>query len=173
MKQLLLVAAACLLAPGLAAAGDVVIHAGRLIDGVSAAPRGEVSILIHDDRVTAVEAGYVTPAGATVIEANVIADNSLSGGNGGGISLFAAGSPVIRNNVIARNSVSGLSPAAQGGGIWIVNQSDALIVQNVIVENSAGEGGGVYWLLPSGARGPRLVNNTIADNLPRRSLACR
>jgi hypothetical protein len=107
----------------------------------------------------------VSGAGAAIIEANVIADNSLTGGDGGGISLFAAGAPVIRNNVIARNSVSGVSPAAQGGGIWIVNQSDALIVQNLIVGNSAGEGGGVYWLVPSGARGPRLVNNIIADNL--------
>jgi hypothetical protein len=104
-------------------------------------------------------------AGAAVVEGNVIADNSLTGGNGGGISLFAAGTPLIRNNVIARNSVSGVSPAAQGGGIWIVNQSDALIVQNLIVGNSAGEGGGIYWLVPSGARGPRLVNNTIADNV--------
>lgn len=104
-------------------------------------------------------------AGAAVIEGNVIADNSLMGGNGGGISLFAAGTPIIRNNVIARNSVSGVSPAAQGGGIWIVNQSDALIVQNVIVGNSAGEGGGVYWLVPFGARGPRVVNNTVADNV--------
>jgi len=104
-------------------------------------------------------------AGAAVIEGNVIADNSLTGGSGGGISLFAAGVPVIRNNVIVRNSVSGVSPAAQGGGIWIVNQSDALIVQNLIAGNSAGEGGGVYWLVPSGARGPRLVSNTIADNL--------
>jgi hypothetical protein len=106
----------------------------------------------------------VSGAGAAVIEANVIADNSLTGGNGGGISLFAAGAPVIRNNVIARNSVSGISPATQGGGIWIVNQSDALIVQNLIVGNSAGEGGGVYWLVPSGPPGPRLVNNTIVDN---------
>ena len=106
----------------------------------------------------------VSGASAAVIEGNVIADNSLAGGNGGGISLFAAGVPVIRNNVIARNSVSGVSPAARGGGIWMVNQSDALIVQNLIVGNSAGEGGGVYWLVPSGARGPRLVNNTIADN---------
>jgi parallel beta-helix repeat protein len=104
-------------------------------------------------------------ASAAVIEGNVIADNSLTGGSGGGISLFAAGAPVIRNNVIVRNSVSGVSPAAQGGGISIVNQSDALIVQNLIAGNSAGEGGGVYWLVPSGARGPRLVNNTIADNL--------
>jgi hypothetical protein len=107
----------------------------------------------------------ISGASAAIVEANVIADNSLTGGDGGGISLFAAGAPVIRNNVIARNSVSGVSPAAQGGGIWIVNQSDALIVQNLIVGNSAGEGGGVYWLVPSGARGPRLVNNTIADNV--------
>ncbi len=104
-------------------------------------------------------------ASVAVIEGNIIADNRLSGGNGGGISLFAAGAPLIRNNVIVRNSVSGVSPAAEGGGIWIVNQSDALIVQNLIAGNSAGEGGGVYWLVPSGARGPRLVNNTIADNL--------
>jgi len=104
-------------------------------------------------------------ASAALIEDNVIADNSLTGGSGGGISLFAAGAPVLRNNVIVRNTVSGVSPAAQGGGIWIVNQSDALIVQNLIAGNSAGEGGGVYWLVPSGARGPRLVNNTIADNL--------
>jgi hypothetical protein len=100
-------------------------------------------------------------ASAAIIEGNVIADNHLTDGSGGGISLFAAGVPVIRNNVIVRNSVSG----AQGGGIWIVNHTDALIVQNLIAGNSAGEGGGVYWLVPSGARGPRLVNNTIADNL--------
>ena len=103
-------------------------------------------------------------ASAAVIESNFIADNSLTGGNGGGISLFAAGAPVIRNNRIVRNSVSGLSPAAQGGAIYIVNQSDALIVQNLIVGNSAGEGSGIYWLVPSGARGPRLLNNTIVDN---------
>ena len=106
----------------------------------------------------------VSGASAAVIESNFIADNSLTGGSGGGISLFAAGAPVIRNNRIVRNSVSGLSPAAQGGAIYIVNQSDALIVQNLIVGNSAGEGGGIYWLVPSGARGPRLVNNTIVDN---------
>ena len=102
----------------------------------------------------------VSGAGAAVIERNLITDNSLTEGSGGGISLFAAGAPVIRNNVIARNSAF-----AQGGGIYIVNQSDALIVQNLIVGNSAGEGSGVYWLVPFGARGPRLVNNTIADNL--------
>ncbi|HEY7521427.1 MAG TPA: right-handed parallel beta-helix repeat-containing protein [Methylomirabilota bacterium] len=104
-------------------------------------------------------------AGTALIESNIVADNVITGGSGGGLTLFAAGTPVIRNNVIVRNSAGGVSPAAEGGGIWMVNRSDALIVQNLIVGNSAGEGGGVYWLVPSGARGPRLVNNTIADNV--------
>ncbi len=53
---------------GAAQAKDVVIHAGRLIDGVSKSERTEVSILIHDDRIVGVESGFVTPAGAEVID---------------------------------------------------------------------------------------------------------
>jgi imidazolonepropionase-like amidohydrolase len=51
-----------------AIASDTVIHAGRLIDGFSSAPRTQVSILIHDDRITTVQSGYVTPAGYSVID---------------------------------------------------------------------------------------------------------
>jgi imidazolonepropionase-like amidohydrolase len=47
---------------------DVVIHAGRLIDGISKQPKSQMSILIKDDRITAVQAGFVTPAGAEVID---------------------------------------------------------------------------------------------------------
>lgn len=53
---------------GAAQAQDVVIHAGRLIDGVSAKPSEQVSILITKDRITGVAAGFVTPAGAKVID---------------------------------------------------------------------------------------------------------
>ena len=49
-------------------AKDVVIHAGTLIDGVTETPRRQVSIVIHDDRITAVESGFKTPAGAEVID---------------------------------------------------------------------------------------------------------
>jgi imidazolonepropionase-like amidohydrolase len=51
-----------------AAARDLVIHAGRLIDGVGKAPRTQVSILVHDDRITSVEPGFLTPKGAEVID---------------------------------------------------------------------------------------------------------
>ena len=58
--------AAGTVAPALAK--DQVIHAGRLIDGVSKTPREHVSIVIHDERITGVENGFVTPAGAEVID---------------------------------------------------------------------------------------------------------
>ena len=63
--SVLLVLACCAAA---AAASDIVIHAGRLIDGVSKTPRGNVSILIHDDRIVSVTDGFTTPAGAQVID---------------------------------------------------------------------------------------------------------
>ena len=56
------------LGAGAARAEDLVVHAGKLLDGVSKTPRTQVSILIHDDRVTGVQAGFVTPAGARVID---------------------------------------------------------------------------------------------------------
>jgi imidazolonepropionase-like amidohydrolase len=51
-----------------ASAKDIVIHAGRLIDGAGGAPRTEVSILIKDDRITSVQPGFITPPGAEVID---------------------------------------------------------------------------------------------------------
>src|SRR5438093_1035392 len=71
----------------------------------------------------------------------------------------------LRNNIIANNTAG-----SQGGGISLVNNSDASIVQNVITGNAAPTGGGVYWLVPSGSRGPFLINNTVsANNSPRGS----
>jgi imidazolonepropionase-like amidohydrolase len=61
-------AALTVLSAAPAAAKDLVIHAGRLIDGTGKAPRSQVSILVHDDRITGVEAGFTTPKGAEVID---------------------------------------------------------------------------------------------------------
>jgi hypothetical protein len=101
----------------------------------------------------------IVGASSAQILSNTISDNAWSSASGGGVTLFAAGSPVIQNNVVANNTAY-----SQGGGFYIVNQSDAAIVQNLIVGNAAGKGGGVYWLVPSGARGPSLVNNTLFGN---------
>jgi parallel beta-helix repeat protein len=95
---------------------------------------------------------------------NVISNNLIFAGEGGGISMFSAGSPTIRGNLISGNSVSGLIPAAQGGGIVMANESDALIIDNVITGNTADLGGGIAALVPSGALGPLMLNNTITNN---------
>ena len=71
MRRRILAAALALAvmpAAGPAAAKDIVIHAGTLIDGVSAAPRRQVSILVRDDRIVSVEPGFTAPAGAEVID---------------------------------------------------------------------------------------------------------
>lgn len=98
-----------------------------------------------------------------------IVNNTISGnaaGNGvagGGISLFAAGTPTIRGNVITGNSVD-----TSGGGIGMVNDSDPLITDNVIAGNTAVQGGGLATLVPSGANGPTVINNTFsANNAPQ------
>ncbi len=98
-------------------------------------------------------------AGNAQIIGNVISNNSM-GVDGGGIALFAAGTPTIQANMIIGN-IAGQT----GGGISMFNFSDALIVDNLIINNQAAAGGGgVAWLVPSGNRGPLLVNNTIANN---------
>jgi len=51
-----------------AAAKDLAIHAGRLIDGTGKAPQGGVTILVHDDRITGVEPGFTAPHGAEVVD---------------------------------------------------------------------------------------------------------
>jgi imidazolonepropionase-like amidohydrolase len=61
-------AALALLAAGPALGRDMIIHAGRLIDGTSAPPRTAVSILVRDDRIVSVTPGYVSPAGAEVVD---------------------------------------------------------------------------------------------------------
>jgi len=49
-------------------AGDLVIHAGALLDGISAKPQERMSILVHDDKIVAVQTGFTAPAGAEVID---------------------------------------------------------------------------------------------------------
>jgi imidazolonepropionase-like amidohydrolase len=49
-------------------AKDIVVHAGTLLDGLSATPRHEVSIVIKDDKITDIQPGYVSPTGAEIVD---------------------------------------------------------------------------------------------------------
>jgi len=85
---------------------------------------------------------------------NTIIHNT--GGDGAGFELFGAGNVLIRNNHVVSNIASG-----QGGGFWIVNESDEVIVQNLIAKNGAPSGSQVYSLIPQSQMGFALINNAI------------
>src|SRR5262252_5162813 len=104
---------------------------------------------------------YIGGDSAAELIENLISENS-GFANGGGVTLFAAGSVVVRSNVISRNVTSGFSPCTSGGGIWMVNFSQATIADNLVVGNAAGCGGGFFWGGSSGVT--TFVNNTFADN---------
>jgi imidazolonepropionase-like amidohydrolase len=65
-KTILLATTAALIAPAMAT--DIAIHAGKLIDGTGTAPRSQVTILVHDQRIVSVTPGFTAPAGAEVID---------------------------------------------------------------------------------------------------------
>lgn len=44
-----------------ALAGTLIVHAGRLIDGSGGAPRSQVSIIVENDRIKAIQPGFVQP----------------------------------------------------------------------------------------------------------------
>jgi len=96
---------------------------------------------------------------SAVIKDNIIEFNNSGNGMGGGISLNAAGTPLIEGNIIRFNTNTGY-----GGGIAMANHSDADIIQNLIYGNDSPQGGGIYWIVPSGKRGPKILNTTIAQN---------
>jgi imidazolonepropionase-like amidohydrolase len=67
-KKYLSLSVLALLAAASGHAKDTVIHAGTLLDGVSDSPRRQVSILVRDDKILAVESGFVSPAGAEIVD---------------------------------------------------------------------------------------------------------
>jgi hypothetical protein len=101
----------------------------------------------------------ISGSSTVIIRRNAISNNSVfSLAAGGGILLSDAGTPTIESNVFWGNL------AYYGGAIGLIGRSDATIAGNLIVRNRGGWGGGIYWKVPAGGRGPLVVNNTIAEN---------
>jgi imidazolonepropionase-like amidohydrolase len=123
-----LLAAACAAVALPAAAKDVVIHAGRLIDGVSKTPRTQVSILIHDDRITAVQPGFVAPKGAEVIDlSNATVLPGLIDCHEHTESFFDGGNPVAE--AVTMNDFDGAFIAV--GNSWETLQAGFTTVRDV------------------------------------------
>ena len=104
--------------------------------------------------------GIVVEASPTIID-NVITGNFACGGGGG---MWVGGSPTIQSNVITNNSQKGCTGGVGGGGLLVQGTNNAMVVSNVISNNSwlSGNGGGI---LLDTAGAPTLMNNLITGNL--------
>ena len=147
--------------------GNVITNNGACGDGAGIAVESG-SPLIEDNTISNNNqsgcsggggGGISLGNGSAKVLSNLIANNSFSNGNGGGLSI-SIGSPLIENNMIIGNSANLIS--GQGGAMDIYD-SDAAIVQNLIINNEAAIGGGIYLDAFSGSV-TSFVNNTIVMN---------
>jgi hypothetical protein len=99
----------------------------------------------------------VGASGAQILH-NKISKNTAA--NGGAFELFAAGSVLIEDNIVTGNNVPFYG---EGGGFWVVNEADEIIVQNLIAQNTAYSGSQFYSSIPQSTSGFVLVNNTIVS----------
>lgn len=99
---------------------------------------------------------YIGGASTAKILRNTFTGNI--GGAGGAIGLDAAATVLIENNRIYKNN-----GGTEGGAIWMVNEADEIIVQNLMYEDVASSGTEFYSLIPQSTTGYRLINNTIVS----------
>ncbi len=86
---------------------------------------------------------------------NTISNNTAdSGYTGGGIYLDSS-SPTISGNTISGNAAD-----LCAGGIMCTNYSHADIDSNIIIDNTAEDGGGIYC----DNSNPTITNNTVTEN---------
>ena len=131
--------------------------------------------------------GFLIMTSSALIEDNVIRGNTAGNGGGGGFYLGSTSGLEIVGNTIEHNTAPlgggmmmwtaldtlilnnvfrGNRATTWGGGaIDIVNYSWPLISQNVFVDNeSVASGGALEILVPVGAQGAILANNTLVGN---------
>jgi PKD repeat protein len=132
--------------------------AGGGIGCYQASPRVEGNV-IQDN--TAGSGGGIAIVGASTAEVvgNYFLRNTASA-DGGGADLFSAGTPRFERNYLRLNS----APGGSGGGIHMSGSSNPVLVDNLIFDNTALQGGGVSWLVLPPDAGPTVVANTIARN---------
>jgi len=140
---------------------DPEIVAATIIDGQG---RGSVVVFENEETFEAVLTGFTITGGYGTKDTTIPEENYLYWG--AGVSCMNA-SPTIKCNVITGNNGpfdmtgddSQQWKVSYGGGIGCM-QSDAIITQNIIKDNSTYAGGGM--LISTG--NPKITNNLIYDN---------
>lgn len=107
--------------------------------------------------------GVISNTGHATFNNNIVSYNTAS--YGGGIDL-ASSTAVLSNNIVSYNTAhlcGGCSDGeAYGGGLLIDQESDATLINTIIVENYAEKAGSAVYVSGSS---PHLLHSTIARNV--------
>ena len=96
-----------------------------------------------------------------LIQSNRILHNAAEAGAGIFInSCCSAGQPLVQGNWLFYNATYGAGRENVGGALAIANQAQVYVDGNVLRQNSAARGGGIY--IASSA--PRITNNVFVAN---------
>jgi parallel beta-helix repeat protein len=100
---------------------------------------------------------YLSDSDAPLV-GNSVLSNTAEWGDGGGLYLSNSAA-TLNGNLIRGNAAT--DPDAGGGGLYLLWNSDATLVNNLVVDNWANShGSGVYI----GTSSPRLLHTTLARN---------
>lgn len=121
-----------------------VLEGFKLING-NGTPKGNITL-----------GGGIAMAGSSpVISRNIITGNWANGG--GGISCMDGACPRIQDNIVTFNESKG-----SGGGIRCYAQCDAVITNNLVQGNRAGSKGAGFFITYSS---PTVMDNVVKDNV--------
>ena len=101
-------------------------------------------------------AGVFSWNGAIELVGNEIVGNSGAESGGGLFIRFSGDTP----HLVEANEIRGNSATEDGGGIWLDNGGAIVLVNNLIAENAASAGAGLY-VRGTGA----MINCTVSGNL--------
>lgn len=106
--------------------------------------------------------GFGCWGGAPLLENVIISGNSVTSWKGGGGVYLYNSSPTLKNCLLSGNISNG-----DGGGLTCNNNSNPLLLNVTISDNTVSEynvGGGVFC---TGGANPILINNILWDNEPQ------
>jgi hypothetical protein len=111
---------------------------------------------------------YLTDS-AALLSGNVVRKNianTLGSGLGGGVSLWFCPATLSGNTIVSNTATLNAASFSAGGGLAFVGGNPFTLTNNLVADNHAAEGGGMWFAgHPSGSVLGHLLHNTIADNL--------
>ena len=85
---------------------------------------------------------YPGPSGSITIKDNIVTDNSGAEQGGGILAYSTGGAVTVSRNIIARNTIMGGDVLGFVGGAWIGSRTGNILVANNVVAGNTG--GGLY-----------------------------